>query len=105
MEVYKIHYANVFDLILHVISLMPLSPFYTLNRYKDFVYFYEAMSDSITLHYAKANIEPAIYVFDTSKLELKKQNALPKFVEHGCYIVIFKKIEEDSLLSETLEES
>lgn len=103
MEVYRIFYENIFDLIFHAISLMPLSPFYTLNRFKDLAYFYEAISDSITLHYAKSNIEPAIYLFDSSRLELIKQKSLPRFTEHGCYIVIFKKIEEDTLLKEILE--
>ncbi len=103
MEFYKIYYENVYDLIFHLVSTMPFSPFYTLNKLKDITYFYEAYAESITLHYTKSNIEPAIYVFDSSKLELKKQSSLPKFVEHGCYIVVLKKIGEDSLLKEILE--
>jgi len=105
MDIYRIYYSNVYDLILHAISLMPLSPFYTLNKYKDFVYFYEPFSEGIILHYSKANFEPSIYIFDATKLELKKQASMPKFIEQGSYILVLKKIDEDTLFREALEES
>ncbi|HLI46371.1 MAG TPA: hypothetical protein VKU94_04180 [Geobacterales bacterium] len=105
METYRIFYSNIYDLILYAISLFPISPFYTLNRYKDYIYFYESISDGVALHYSKTNLEPAIYIFDTTKLELRKQSSMPKFIEQGCYILVIKKIDEDTLFLEALEES
>jgi len=103
METYKIEYSSIYDLIFYLISIQGLMPFYTLKVYKGYVYFYEMLGECITLHYTKSNIESGIYIFDTLKINLKKQESIPKIIEQNQFIIIFNKLEKDTLFNEIIE--
>lgn len=105
MEIYKINYASISDLLFHIITSFSLMPFYSLYLFKGYAYIYEIISESLIIfHYTKTNLEAGIYVFNATNFELKKQSSFPKFTEANQFVIIFKKILNDAILEEFLEE-
>jgi hypothetical protein len=104
MDITLIQYKNIYDLIFSLISEYSLQPFYTLNKYKGIVYFYEAIAEVPAIHYTKFDIESGTYIYDIIKNNLIKQENMPKFTEQGQFVIIIKALMKDTLVDSILEQ-
>jgi|ECHnycMinimDraft_1075156.scaffolds.fasta_scaffold00079_21 hypothetical protein len=103
MDITLIKYKDIYDLIYALLSEHPLQPFYTLNKYRGYVYFYEAIAEIPAIYYVQSDIEDGTYLFDIIKKSLIKQERIPKITEQGQFLLILKSLLKDSLIDDVFD--